>query len=673
MHKSSPLSVTSAPQGARQARRNLAKQTQQSKRAALVESTRVFSSKSSADLLAGGSFGLGKGTAASGGGAPRICAVIDLAGGVAWDSIKAFEEDSEEEGIKPVPGRSSEEARKRGDAFCEVEATRFRRTIQFLPLPYGALYATLDGCKCADFVLFILSSTRSIEPGSWGELCLRALQSQGLPTVLIAVPTLHPSGQTGAGGSKKAGPIQRIANETRKSLLSFSRYFAPEVEKVHALDDKAERSALIRTLATSTPRRVAWRDFRAWSVSEKAEWVASEADGSQGTLKVEGWIRGAPMSAQRLVHLPDFGDFPLRKITYAPPPRAARRTKDKTQNAPAAAAMKDVEMANGDASEAASEQPLEQGDVLEERAEECADEMRSTNDVDELANEQTWPTEEEEAEGAARAAQGEAADIPPPAAIGTTPKSIAPKTQKKTKGDGGLSEKWKAAWIIESDEEESDEEEDDEEGRDVDEDMKPESQAQDDAMSEAAMDEMEDEDYDEAEERAAWEAYQERRHREKEEREEADFPDEVDTPMEIPARQRFARYRGLKSFRTSPWDPYEDLPTDYAKIFQFDSYLRTKRRVEASALMEGVQPGTRVCLWIENVPKAAAQRARAEGVGALPELQEGDIAPFVVFGLLRHEHKKSVLNFTIARNTEYEEPVRSKVSEMFHFSARPAY
>lgn len=61
------------------------------------------------------------------------------------------------------------------------------------------------------------------------------------------------------------------------------------------------------------------------------------------------------------------------------------------------------------------------------------------------------------------------------------------------------------------------------------------------------------------------------------------FPDEIDTPKDISARERFQRYRGMRSFRTSPWDPYENLPKDYAKIFQFEDYRRTERAVRRSA------------------------------------------------------------------------------------------
>jgi hypothetical protein len=68
------------------------------------------------------------------------------------------------------------------------------------------------------------------------------------------------------------------------------------------------------------------------------------------------------------------------------------------------------------------------------------------------------------------------------------------------------------------------------------------------------------------------------------------FPDEVDTPRHIPARTRFQRYRGLKSFRTSPWDPYENLPVEYAKVFQFENWNGTRKRVET----EGKEGGVRV-------------------------------------------------------------------------------
>lgn len=41
--------------------------------------------------------------------------------------------------------------------------------------------------------------------------------------------------------------------------------------------------------------------------------------------------------------------------------------------------------------------------------------------------------------------------------------------------------------------------------------------------------------------------------------------------------------------------------------------------------------------------------------------------PFIVHGLLQHEHKQSVLHFVVQRNTEYDEPVKAKVRSFSKF------
>ncbi|KAJ7305286.1 hypothetical protein JRQ81_011203 [Phrynocephalus forsythii] len=65
----------------------------------------------------------------------------------------------------------------------------------------------------------------------------------------------------------------------------------------------------------------------------------------------------------------------------------------------------------------------------------------------------------------------------------------------------------------------------------------------------------------------------------RQQRQEEMFPDEVDTPRDVAARIRFQKYRGLKSFRTSPWDPKENLPRDYARIFQFQNFARMRKHI----------------------------------------------------------------------------------------------
>jgi len=42
----------------------------------------------------------------------------------------------------------------------------------------------------------------------------------------------------------------------------------------------------------------------------------------------------------------------------------------------------------------------------------------------------------------------------------------------------------------------------------------------------------------------------------------------------------------MRSFRTSPWDPFENLPRDYARIFQFEDFKRTERGLRRRADLE---------------------------------------------------------------------------------------
>jgi hypothetical protein len=63
------------------------------------------------------------------------------------------------------------------------------------------------------------------------------------------------------------------------------------------------------------------------------------------------------------------------------------------------------------------------------------------------------------------------------------------------------------------------------------------------------------------------------KHSEMEQRaaEDMDFPDEVDTPFKE-ARVRFQKFRAVKNLKHADWDPYENLPDTYSKIWRFQNY-----------------------------------------------------------------------------------------------------
>ncbi|KAF8550847.1 DUF663-domain-containing protein [Imleria badia] len=551
--------VSTAAQ-ARLNRRNTQKQAQSAKRASLIASTRIFNGVD---------------------GAPRIVAVIPLCENVRTvDAVRALATSVTEDA----------DGIDENAPIWRMKAHRFKTSLQFIPVRYGRHWEALDAAKAADYVLFLLSPT--VEVPEAGDTLLRTLQAQGLPTVVSAIP---PDPSTSSLDQKSRTAIL-------KSLLSFMQYFDPSQGRVYDLTLPSDSLSALRSLSEGRPDEVRWRSGRTWLVGEGVQW-------EDGTLKVTGIVRGSRLSANRLVHLPNFGDYQVTKIMPAPV----------TRSKPHKVATMEIEP-----------------QALSERVPSTADSMISTNVPDDMANEQTWPTEEEIAGAATREEGMDDVEVPD-AKKGTTPKRIKriPK---------GMSE-YQAAWIVDETDDEDGEEEEEEEDVVADEDKDEEEMVPMDEVMELESEKksvvaFQDLDVEEEERQL-----QDWRNRAQEERDAQEFPDEIDTPREVPARTRFARYRGLRSFRTSPWDPYENLPQEYARIFEFEEFKRTERDVSRAVETDGVEPGTRVTVYLEGVPQEAS---------------DSSCAPIVLHGLLKHEHKKTVLHFTVQRNTEYSGSVKSK-------------
>ena len=149
----------------------------------------------------------------------------------------------------------------------------------------------------ADYVVFVLSST--VEVDKYGDTLLRTLQAQGLPDV---VTTLYPDPSLD----------QKSRASVLKSLLSFIRYFVPSQTRVYDIHSSSDRLNALRSLCEGKPSDVRWRENRTYILGEDVAW-------SEGVLRVTGYVRGSPLSPDRLVHIPGHGDYQVQRVSTACP------------------------------------------------------------------------------------------------------------------------------------------------------------------------------------------------------------------------------------------------------------------------------------------------------------------------------------------------------------------
>ena len=108
----------------------------------------------------------------------------------------------------------------------------------------------------------------------------------------------------------------------------------------------------------------------------------------------------------------------------------------------------------------------------------------------------------------------------------------------------------------------------------------------------------------------------------------------------------YCRYRGLKSFRTSGWDPQENLPRDYARISQIKNFrLVRKSLLKQSGADKPVSAGSHVDVYISEVPLS---------------LKDSSSSSLTIFSLLPHEQRLSVQHVAQARHPLSTVDIKSK-------------
>jgi pre-rRNA-processing protein TSR1 len=412
--------------------------------------------------------------------------------------------------------------------------------------------------------------------------------------------------------------LDKVENPKRKkevlgSLKSYITHFHPDQEKIHSLDSRQEMANLMRSLCTLTPKGFRWREDRSWILLEDVQWPAVEG----GETVVTGVIRGKNLKADRLAQVGDWGDFQISKITAAP--LAHKRKAD--------------DMAVDESTENVLEEPTADQDDLADLAPEVSmdlDDGVSTATKDKrgvLLDDHHYFSDDE-------------THLP------QMPKRLPRGTSKS-----------QAAWYL-GDFSDSGSDMTD---VDADDDMEMEAPAlpQDGVEgfaprepTEAAPSEYPQSemflDRNPDEEAAQIEAF--RSGKGKEAEEDAEFPDEIELHPRVLARERLQRYRGLKSLRTSKWEEEEDKahePEDWRRLLQIENYNSARSQVTREALVGGVSAGTSVHVHLRNVPSSIRDTYTPSH-------------PLTLFSLLRHEHKRAVLNVKINLNSDYPEPIRSK-------------
>ncbi|KAJ1367860.1 hypothetical protein KIN20_028868 [Parelaphostrongylus tenuis] len=364
---------------------------------------------------------------------------------------------------------------------------KLKSRIGFLTPDHEKVDDVLDCIKVSDLVCLLWPCDGELSQEN--HLLLTIMKAHGLPSVINIAPGLSNI------------PIGKRREDARKIVQTLISEINLTTSKLFCCDTEMERQLVLRHFVEMKKTRTILQQRRPHMLVEKLELVDDNA--GICSLLASGYLRGPVWNVNRLVHIQGWGDFQIGRIlTQADPHPLQKRRESAEENCPKILVVADE----------SRREPL-QTEIV----------------PDPMNSEQTWPDEY---------------DVSHDENLKTEP-----GVRKVPKGTSS----YQATWILDdessscsddegiSDGEEEMQQCNGEDGMEVESDVKSDVDEQstmgdDDDMTSVVDGDDEVDDLDEVE-------------KYRRERENAQFPDEIDTPLHDLARIRFQKYRGLKSFR----------------------------------------------------------------------------------------------------------------------------
>ncbi|RLV92346.1 Ribosome biogenesis protein TSR1 [Spathaspora sp. JA1] len=479
-----------------------------------------------------------------------------------------------------------------------VHVARFKSNLKVIIPNQDNFLHILDAAKVSDFVVFGLSANQEVEK-EYGEQILRSLVAQGIASVIGVVPNI-----VQAYGKKN------LQLDVKQSLQSyFNHFFSANEEKLFLIENESDNQNCLRTICQKFPKSVTWRDSRGWLVADS---VTASTEHDQ--LIVEGTVRGVGFNANRLVHIPGYGDFQIDRL------EKIRGGRKKT--------TMDIDDVTD------SFNPDENQETLDEIYPEEVD--MEADDYDDL----DWNNDLGVRSEGRLYFDDDGVKRPMP-------------KRKLPKGTSEYQSRWLVDDVLENASDLEDEDEDDEQIEQDDEMINPEPTEY--APTEVGDTEMHV-DLSVEEETRQLEQFRAL------EKDDLDFPDEIELHPNESAKERLAAYRGVKSLGNCNWDVDEndiEAPSIWNRLLRISNYKATKNRISKEYIKQTqVTGGNKVRIYIRAPVSVILERIN-------PTAQ-----PFTIYELLEHEHKLGVCNFTFESWEDYEDPIPSGESIIVQYGPR---